>query len=124
MVSLSDHEPGRPNSGNYEGVYHPTETGRHHALVTVFGSGRATIADPIGRLLHSETGNIDIDPGSPKFVRQIVVSFEVGDRRTPKGTEEKPSTNQLHLRPTVLVSAKRRPLDARISSHAAEKRGA
>ena len=62
-VAFSDDEPDRRGTGDYQGVYQPTENGRHRAVVTIAGSPAASIADPVGRLNHSETGTIDTDPG-------------------------------------------------------------
>jgi hypothetical protein len=106
-ISFHDDVPDRRNSGDYQGVYQPTEDGRHRAVVTIVGSPSATIADPIGRLSHSETGTIDTDPGAPSFVREVVVSVDVGGRGEPgEWEEEMPSLDRPHRpRPVELVSA-------------------
>jgi von Willebrand factor type A domain-containing protein len=108
MIGFDDNEPGRPNSGSYRGIYQPTEDGRHSALVTISGSSAATIADPVGRSSHSLNGLVDTDPSAPNFVRQIVVSFEVGEPPKSDPKPETPSKDGLERpRPRRLVSAKR-----------------
>jgi hypothetical protein len=108
-VGFHDDEPNRRNTGDYQGVYQPTENGRHRAIIAIAGSPTASIADPIGRLNHSETETVDTDPGAPFFVRQIVVSFDVGDWSKPEEPEEeKPSrTEPRRPRPVKLTSARR-----------------
>jgi hypothetical protein len=111
-IGFHDDEPDRRNTGDDQGIYQPTENGRHRAIVTIAGSPAASIADPIGRLNHSETGAVDTDPGAPFFVRQIVASFDVGDRSKPEEPEqEKPSRAEPRRpRPVRLSSARRRRL--------------
>jgi von Willebrand factor type A domain len=108
VIGFDDTEPGRSNTGSYQGIYKPIEDGRHRAVVTIVGSPAASIADPIGRAIHSETGVVDTDPGAPYFVRQIVVSFEVGVPKPRDPVPETPSGKRLERpRPRRLVSAKR-----------------
>lgn len=107
-IGFNDDASGRPSSGHYRSTYTPTELGRHRALVTVGRSPATTIADPMGRLLHSENSVVETDPGAPRFVRQVVVNFEVGRPEKLDATEERPSKRR--PRPTKLVSAKRRRL--------------
>ena len=100
----------RRASGAYEAFYRPTENGRHRALVTVTGSAGASIADPFGRLLHSENDVVDIDAGAPSFVRRVVVSFDVGNRPELEaaGPEQPWGAGNGRPRPTRLVSARRK----------------
>ncbi|WP_170308922.1 vWA domain-containing protein [Pseudonocardia hierapolitana] len=103
---LVDDEADRRNTGNYQAVYQPQEDGRYRALVTIVGSPTASIAEPFTRLSHSETDSIDSDPGAPFFVRQVVIGFDVGERRKPKPDDEIPSRPLPHRpRPTRLRSA-------------------
>ncbi len=108
-VGFADDTSGLRNTGAYEGVFKPTEDGRHHAVVTVVGSPQSSIADPLGRLSHSLTGAVDADPGAPDFVRLVRMTFDVG--RLPEPERQKPETPSgkglLRPRPLRLVSAKR-----------------
>jgi hypothetical protein len=108
-VAFADDTSGQPNTGAYEGVFKPTEDGRHRAVVTVTGSPASSIADPIGRLSHGLSGTVDVDPGAPDFVRVVVLTFDVG--RLPEPGRHEPETpagkGERHPRPVTLKSAKR-----------------
>jgi hypothetical protein len=108
QILLHDDLPGRPGSGRYEGVYSPTESGRHRGLLTIVGSSQATIADPLTRLAHSENGVIDTQANAPNFIRRVVVYFDAGVRPEDKQKEEKPHGRPGRPRPTPLKSAPRR----------------
>lgn len=84
----------------------PTELGRHRAVVTVVGSPGSAIADPVGRLLHSKAGTVDVDAGAPNFVRQVVVHLHVGQGEKVDTADERPSIPGLgRPRRTALVSS-------------------
>ena len=106
-IKFGDSEQGRPSTGRYRAVYTPAELGRHRALVTVVGSPRAAIADPLGRLLHSEAGEIEVKAAAPHFRRQVVVYFEIENREKARLEEdERPSESGIgRRRPTELRSA-------------------
>ena len=112
-ITLHDEEPGRPGSGRYEGIYSASEVGRHRAVVTFVGSPAATIADAVRLLLHTDARSLDVDAKAPRFLRQVVVSFDVASsRKVADGKAEKPARkgpNRGRPRPKPLVSAKHRP---------------
>jgi len=108
-IALHDDAPGRPSNGHYEGLLTPSELGRHRGIITVIGSPRAIIADPLRQLLHSERAEINLDANAPRFVRRVVVTFDVGARPKPTDdpkSHERPARKR--PRPTRLVSAKKR----------------
>jgi hypothetical protein len=114
-VGYADDGSGLRNTGAYEGVFKPTEDGRHRAVVTVVGSPASSIADPVGRLSHALTEAVDADPGAPDFIRLVVVTFDVGRMPEPERHEpETPSGKGVRRpRPRRLVSAKRTRLRPR-----------
>ena len=105
-VAFHDDEADRRGTGDYQGRYRPAENGRHRAVVTILGSPQASIADPGTRLIHSESESVDIDAGAPRFVRQVVVTFEVGHQDRVE-EPEKPSRTEPRRRRVELVSAER-----------------
>lgn len=106
QVLLGDDRPHRPGSGNYEGIFTPSEDGRHQGIVTLIGSPRASIADPVTRLAHSKDDDVDTRVGAPHFVRQVVFYFDVGTRPKPRERRpEKPYGPTGRPRPKPLKSA-------------------
>ena len=105
---LDDALPDGGGSGQYVGIYKSTETGRHEALVTVKGSPAAGLADPYRQLVHAEVDSIDTALDVPRFVRQTVVVFEVGESREIEPQPERPHGRVGRPRPVPLVSVRRR----------------
>jgi hypothetical protein len=107
LISLRDDSAERPADGRYIGYFTPAENGRHEILVTVRGSAAATIADPVGRLLHATTDTITSVIDSPSFVRHVPLQCWIGDPPRPADPpKERPTrTSDARPRPKTLVSA-------------------
>ena len=111
-VKFDDTGEGGPGNGRYEAFFKPSETGRHRGVITITNSSKAMIADPVRQLLHSDQKKIDLRVKVPRFVRRVVVTFDVG--RRPKATgdpkvQETPARKERgRPRPKRLVSAKKR----------------
>ena len=106
-IALDDALPDGGGSGQYLGVFNPAETGRHEALVTVTGSPAASLADPHRQLAHADVDSIETALAVPRFVRRVVVVFQVGDPPPGEPRPERPSGKEGRERPVRLVSAPR-----------------
>ena len=108
-VALHDELPEGGGDGQYVGLFTPTENGRHEAIVTVRGSPAASIANPYRQLLHADADSVDTAVAVPRFVRQVVVDFHVGELPPIEQKPEHPSRRRDgRPRPVPLVSAARR----------------
>jgi hypothetical protein len=108
-VALHDELAEGGGSGQYVGLFAPTEYGRHEAIVTVRGSPAASIADPYRQLAHAVGGSVDTAVEVPRFVRRVVVNFHVGELPPVEQKPEHASKRRDgRPRPVPLVSAARR----------------
>jgi len=111
LLTLHDDAPDRPQGGDYECFFTPTETGTHRAVISITGSKGALVADPVRQMLHSEENDIDVGVKSPRFIRRVVVTFESGERTKPAEdpkSREKPARKTTgRPRPLALISAKK-----------------
>jgi hypothetical protein len=106
-ISLRDDSGQRPANGRYIGYFTPAGNGRHEILVSVRGSAAATIADPVGRLLHATTETITSVIDSPPFVRHVPLQCWIGDPPPPADPPKEHPTraSRARPRPKTLVSA-------------------
>jgi von Willebrand factor type A domain-containing protein len=108
-VALHDELADGGGSGQYTGLHTPTENGRHEAIVTVRGSSAASMADPYRQLAHVDGDSVDTAVKVPRFVRQVVVDFHVGELPPIRQKPESPHKRRGERpRPVPLVSAGRK----------------
>jgi hypothetical protein len=108
-VALHDELADGGGSGQYTGLFTPTENGRHEAIVTVRGSTAASMADPYRQLAHVDGDSVDTAVKVPRFVRQVVVDFHVGELPPIRQKPERPHKRRDgRPRPVPLVSAGRK----------------
>jgi hypothetical protein len=108
-VALHDELADGGGSGQYTGLFTPTENGRHEAIVTVRGSNAASMADPYRQLAHVDGDSVDTAVKVPRFVRQVVVDFHAGELPPIRQKPERPHKRRDgRPRPVPLVSAGRK----------------
>ncbi len=74
--------------------------------MTIRGPKTASMANPHTQLAHVDGDSVDSTLEVPRFIRQVVVHFIVGDPPKVRQRPERPSRRGLGWRrPTKLVSA-------------------